>query len=357
MRHPRLGFAGLGWIGGLRLEAVAESGRAEVSALCDPAADRLDAAGRNYPAAALFTDYSAFLARAAELRLDGVVLATPNALHAEQAMAAFDLGLAVFCQKPLARSSAEVREVLHAARLADRLLGVDYSYRHTRGARELRRLVAAGEFGPIRYVESVFHNAYGPDKPWCYEPEQGGGALLDLGVHQIDLALWLLGAPAVEEVAGLAFAMGQPLSGDGVEDFATAQLALAGGTVVHMAVSWNAHVGKDCEIRTALFGSRGGAEIRNIDGSFYDFETVRHAGRTCTPLERESREWMSGAILEWSGRLAEDASYDAAAETSLIVAEVVDAVYHRSGRVTIPASPARVPQEPGPERALPAVSG
>ncbi|HEX6863897.1 MAG TPA: Gfo/Idh/MocA family oxidoreductase, partial [Thermoanaerobaculia bacterium] len=242
----KLGFVGLGWIGTMRLEAV--SAVAEVAALCEPAPQRLEEVARAHPGAATFSDFNEMLA--ADLRLDGVVIATPNSLHAPQTLAALDRGLAVFCQKPLALNAPEAREMVEAARKADRLLGVDYSYRHTEGAQALRRAVEAGELGRVFSVDTVFHNAYGPDKPWCFDPRlSGGGALMDLGVHLIDLALWLLGDPGVKEVHGGAWKGGQPLGEEEVDDFANARIELEGGASVSVAVSWNAHAGQDCVIR------------------------------------------------------------------------------------------------------------
>lgn len=328
MSAPRLGFVGVGWIGAMRMAAVAASGRAVVAALCDAAEERLAEAAARHGGAAAFTMYDELLKQAESLALDGIVIATPNALHAPQALAALERRLAVFCQKPLALNAAEAREMVEAARRADRLLGVDYSYRYTDGAREVRRMVQAGEIGHVFHVESIFHNAFGPDKAWCYDPRlAGGGALIDLGVHQIDLVLWILGARGVRSVHGRAFRGGKPFRGIGIDDFVTADLELEGGTRVHLAVSWNAHAGQDCIIRTSLFGTAGGVEFRNIDGSFFDFEVERRDGRQRRVIARESRDWLGRAILDWVERMRESPAFDATIEGSVHVAEVVDAIY------------------------------
>ena len=131
-----------------------------------------------------------------DLEVDGVVIATPSAMHAEQSIRALERGAAVFCQKPLGRTAAEVRAVVDAARAADRLLGVDLSYRFTEGMRRVRDLVRSGELGRVYAVDLVFHNAYGPDKPWFYDPAlSGGGCVMDLGVHLVDLAALDAGLP------------------------------------------------------------------------------------------------------------------------------------------------------------------
>lgn len=339
MSVPRLGFVGLGWIGAMRLKALAEAGAAEVAALCESIPERLETTGAEHPAAVRFDDLEGMLDRSEELRLDGVVIATPNALHAPQTLAALDRGLAVFCQKPLALNAREAREMVRAARRADHLLGVDYSYRFTDGAQALRRMIQDGELGRVFSLDLVFHNAYGPDKPWCWDPAlSGGGALMDLGVHLIDLAFWLLDDPEVRTVRGGVFRGGERLSlgrmtptGEvGVDDFATAWLDLRDGDVIaNFAVSWNAHAGQDCVIRAATFGTGGGAEFRNVDGSFYDFELARFNGRSGEVVTRESRDWLGRAILDWASRLAAGSHYDPEIERSVAVSEVVDAVYGR----------------------------
>src|SRR5205085_415527 len=126
-----------------------------------------------------------------ELDLDGLVIATPSASHAVQARAALERGIAVFCQKPLARTAAETASVVEAARAANRLLGVDLSYRHTEAMRHIGALARSGELGDIYAIDLVFHNAYGPDKAWFRDVKlSGGGCVIDLGTHLVDLALW-----------------------------------------------------------------------------------------------------------------------------------------------------------------------
>src|SRR4051812_23563956 len=136
---PRLGFLGLGWIGRNRLEAIAASGAATVVAVADadgaPAAEAAAAHG-----AELLSPDDLLLSYQG---LDGLVIATPSALHAEQATTALERGLAVFCQKPLARNAQECGAVVETARRSDRLLGVDLSYRHLAALEPVRQLLDA----------------------------------------------------------------------------------------------------------------------------------------------------------------------------------------------------------------------
>jgi predicted dehydrogenase len=318
--RPRLGFLGVGWIGRHRLDAVAASGAAEVVAVADAAGDAAAQAAATVGAAS-----SGSLHELLEHDLDGVVIATPNAFHAEQSIAALERGLAVFCQKPLGRNAAETKRVVDAARAADRLLAVDLSYRYTRAAQALRGAVA--ELGVVDAAELVFHNAYGPDKPWFYDRElAGGGCVIDLGTHLVDLALWLLGRPAVRSVDSRLLERG----GHGVEDYATARLDLETGTTVSLACSWNLPAGSDCTIRAAFYGRGEGAALRNVGGSFYDLRAERYRGTQTETLAEPPDAWGGRAVCEWARRLAAGERYDPEVEAAIEVAEVVDRIYGRA---------------------------
>jgi predicted dehydrogenase len=180
---PRLGFAGLGWIGQLRLRALVEADVADVVAICDPRTESTLRVAADLPGVRSCASLEELL----EQPVDGIVIATPSALHATQAIACLDAGYAVFCQKPLARSRDEAVRVVDAARRAERLLSVDMSYRFAAAVLALKRLVDTGALGVVHTADLVFHNAYGPDQPWYYARDlAGGGCLMDLGVHLVD---------------------------------------------------------------------------------------------------------------------------------------------------------------------------
>jgi len=323
---PRLGFLGVGWIGRKRMEAVAASGQAEVVAVADASAEALGSV--EFAGVQGVGSLGALL----ELGLDGVVIATPSALHAEQAIQALEAGCAVFCQKPLARTAAEARRVVDAARAADRLLSVDLSYRHTRGMRRIRDLVREGALGRVFALDLVFHNAYGPDKAWFYDPRlSGGGCVMDLGVHLVDLALWTLDFPAVRRVESRLFAGGQPIaaSSAGVEDFAVADLELEDGAVARIACSWKLHAGQDAVIRADVHGSAAGARMANVGGSFFDFVTERFQGTQRETLEQPPEDWGGQAALEWVGRLAAGERYDPECERLVELSAILDRIYGR----------------------------
>jgi predicted dehydrogenase len=335
---PRLGFLGVGWIGRNRMEALARDGLARVTAVADPQAEALEAAAEAAPSAVRVGSLEELL----EHELDGIVIATPSALHAEQAVAALERGLAVFCQKPLARDAAETQRVLEAARAADRLLAVDLSYRHVEALRAAHEQVASGAIGRLHTIDLVFHNAYGPDKPWFTDPElAGGGCLIDLGTHLVDLALWLTKA---DRVVPLSSIRGQrnhaidvetartlSLHGHAVEDHALAELAL-GDTRARLACSWFASAGRDCVFECTAWGDQGAVSVRNVGGSFYDFRAELRRGTASEVLVEPPDDWGGRAIAAWAERLRGDRGYDPAADELEAVAETIDAIYAQAGR-------------------------
>ena len=327
-RRPRLGFIGLGWIGLHRLAAIARADAAEIIALIDPVEQTLAAAAEHASKALHFTSANALL----DLDLDGVVIATPSAQHAEQCIAALKRRFAVFCQKPLGRTAKEVCEVIDAARSANRLLGVDLSYRHTNALQKLRQLVRGNEIGEIFAVDLIFHNAYGPQKPWFYDRSQsGGGCIVDLGIHLVDAALWILDQPIVS-VSSRLFHNGERIEQSAAlcEDYATARLDLANGAAMNLSCSWHLHAGRDAVIEASFYGTKGSAALRNVNGSFYDFVAERFNGTTRQILAEPPDEWFGRAAVEWTRRLALDPKFDPDIERMIEVATALDSIYENA---------------------------
>jgi len=327
-KRPHVGFLGVGWIGRHRMQAILDTAAVDVAAIADASAQTAVEAGKLAPQAKLVATLDDIL----DLGVDGVVIATPSALHAEQSIQALRRGVAVFCQKPLGRTEAEVRAVIDAARTADRLLGVDLSYRFTEGMCRVRDLISAGELGRVFAVDLVFHNAYGPDKQWFYDPAlAGGGCVMDLGVHLVDLALWVTGFPAVTEVSARLFADGERLGANPSrgEDYATASFELEGGAAVELACSWRLQAGCDAMISAAFYGTQGGARLSNVNGSFYDFIAERYRGTARETLALPPDAWGGRAAADWATRLAAGERFASEAERLVDVARVLDRIYGR----------------------------
>jgi predicted dehydrogenase len=328
--RPRLGFLGVGWIGRSRMEAVSRAGAAEVAAVAD-----LDPeTARDAAAACGCRTVCADLDQLLEHDLDGVVIATPTALHCDQAQRALERGVPVFSQKPLGRSRRECRGVIELARERDLPVGVDMSYRHTEAVRAALAILRAGGIGRPHAADLVFHNAYGPDKPWVRDPQlAGGGALIDLGCHLLDLARLFMGHLQSSSVHADLFAAGARLNGDRsvVEDLALAQVTLDDGRAIRLACSWWLPAGTDAVIEISLIGEGRSLKIRNVDGSFYDFETLLVEGRQAKRIAAPPDDWPGRALIEWSGRLGPRRTFNAEVLGLLPVAGLIDTIYGRPG--------------------------
>jgi predicted dehydrogenase len=198
---------------------------------------------------------------------------------------------------------------------------------------ELRTRLQAGEIGDIVAVELAFHDAYGPDADWYYDMDRaGGGCLLDLGCHLLDLSHWLLGARVPTRVQSMCSRNGRRLSKpvNEPEDFAVANIEYDGGTHVHLSCSWRASVGCGAIISARLFGTRGGAEVRNVDGSFDDFEVALHRGTEREVLGAPSDSWSDRALLVWAQALRGHHAVVADTGHLAATANLIDRIYGRT---------------------------
>jgi predicted dehydrogenase len=196
----------------------------------------------------------------------------------------------------------------------------------------VREAVLGGELGEVYAVDLTFHNAYGPDKPWFYDVKlAGGGCVMDLGSHLVDLALWILDFPQIKNVASALYAQGKrlPKPVEQVEDYAMAHLELNDGASIRLACSWGLAAGQDAVIEAVFYGTRGGAALRNVNGSFYDFTVERFYGTRRELLATFPDLWGGRALVDWARRLAADGRFDAKTQQLVDIAATLDRIYGR----------------------------
>lgn len=325
-----LGFLGVGWIGRNRMEKILSQSKAQAGVIVDPSSENAAEALKSAENARLESSYSAMVQ---DENLDGIVIATPSAMHAQQSMEALTAGKAVFCQKPLGRTAAEVREVVKAASDADKLLAVDLSYRYARAFQEIQKIVSNEELGDIFAVDLVFHNAYGPDKEWFYDiSRSGGGCVMDLGIHLVDFALWCLGFPEITQINSKLFYKGRKLEKleEQVEDYASVSMTSANNTVINMQCSWHLPAGRDAVIEARFYGTEGGAAVRNVNGSFFDFTAEKYEGTQTHTLVSPPDDWSGRAGVAWAEKLLKGGGFDPQNAKELIrTAEIIDRIYGR----------------------------
>ena len=333
-RPVRLGFLGVGWIGLSRMKSLLGSGFAEAVAIADPN----PAMAASAKALAAQATVCGSLDELLEQDMDGLVIATPSALHAQQSIKALDAGVAVFCQKPLGRSVNEVRSVVEAARRNDLPLGLDLSYRHTAAITRIRQLIEDETLGKLHTLDLVFHNGYGPDKPWFYDRRlSGGGCVMDLGIHLVDLALWSLDFDPVVSATSHLRQAGEVWRGadNTVEDLAFATLVTANGALIRIACSWRLNVGREAEISASFHGTRASARFANAGGSFYDFTAELQRGTTSKMLFSGKDDWGGGAAHCWLANVVACTGFDPACLQHVEVAEVLDLIYAPSSTIAL----------------------
>ena len=233
---------------------------------------------------------------------DAVVVATPNDLHAPVAVAALEAGAHVLCEKPLAHRLDAARAIAEAARKRRRFVMLDLSFRFTGGARTAKRFLESGRCGDLYHSSTYWARTRGIPTwaQWFFTAARsGGGPVIDLGVHRIDLALWFLGEPAVERVAAFAHGrLGRRLVGAkyDVEEFGGGILRCAGGASVVFETSWAENSGRREVMLTRTLGVRGGAVHRNLDHT-YEFVAELYEDRRGELVEVDAKRFVQPTLV------------------------------------------------------------
>ena len=186
----------------------------------------------------------------------------------------------------------------------------------------------SGELGKVFAADLTFHNAYGPQSAWLWDPKlSGGGCLIDLGVHLVDLALWLFDFPDVTDARATLLRDGRAVDLSEVEDFALGELTFSNGAHVRLACSWNLSAGRDAVIGATVYGTGGGAEMRNENGSFFDFSADLLKGRERQTIASPPDHWGGRAAAEWVGKLAAGERFSGSTDGLLQTAQALDRLY------------------------------
>jgi predicted dehydrogenase len=314
----------------------------EVVAICDVNEARARELADDLKIPRTYGDYMTMLA---EVRPDITVVATPNVFHKPMAIAALEAGSNVLCEKPLALTYADAQEMFDIAAAHDRILTAGTHFRFTPPMQVAKQQADAGFFGRIYAVRTAWQRRNGIPGygSWFTNRDlAGGGALLDIGIHALDRALYLMGYPRPVAVTGATFAefgpRGMGLGGWGsdifipaagarydVDDFAWAFIRFDNGAVVNLQVSWASNYPEVFE--TEIFGSEGGAYIGGRD----KVELYTTLNKQEVSIQTPLREAKVGSYLQLIENFVRAIDGDTTAdiptrEQALISVQIIDAV-------------------------------
>lgn len=345
-KKMRVGIIGCGGIsGGKHLPAIRKQGNIEVVAFCDKIIERAEEfrVKFDWPEAEVFADYKDLL----KLELDAVYVLTPNREHSFISIDALKAGKHVICEKPMAKTAAEAQQMLQAAKETGKLLTIAYQNRYRPDSTYLKRACANGELGDIYVAKAhaIRRRAVPTWGVFLDEEEQGGGPLIDIGTHALDLTLWMMDNYEPQMVVGSVYkklgdqtetanAWGDwDATQNTVEDSAFGFIKMKNGATILLESSWALNTLDVKEARTSLCGTLAGADMNDglrINKVKYNKQVIEKPELDATNIPYFDGTGESEEVVE------QQVFYDAVMnggdlvvkpEQALIVTKILEAIY------------------------------
>jgi predicted dehydrogenase len=309
----RVALLGSGYVQEFHARAVHEYPSAELVAVANWREQSANALAERYAIPRVTADWNEIVEAT---DVDAAVVATPNALHAPQSVALLRAGKHVIVEKPMATSVAECDEMIGASRASGAFLMVAHCWRFRDEVRAMRERVASGELGEVVKTRGYgAHATWGP-QGWFVDPAlAGGGALVDMGVHAIDTARFLLGDPTPNRVCA---AIGTRYGTYQVDDDGVLLITWSNGTnSVVESGWWQPRVG-GLEADTEVYGTKGYARIWDPEPPSEDYK-------------HDTQPMYTAQMAEFLGAIAEGRQPRPSGEDGRVVMQVVEDAY-RSAR-------------------------
>jgi predicted dehydrogenase len=275
-------------------------------------------------------------------KLDFISVCTPNYLHAPVTIAALERGIHVHCEKPIAMNAEETKDIIAARDRSGKKVMIGLGNRFTGETLLVRKLAAQGFLGEIYHARCGWRRRNGIPGRGGWFPDKrlaGGGALIDLGMHSLDLVMYFLDFPEVSEVMGNTYSkfgnsptrlrQGYRDRGEGafdVEDMAVGLIRLKNGTTVDFEISWASNVEKETKYYE-LLGTKGGVSFMNGELKIHSElmgTSVNMSPDPGTPLKSESE------FRHFIDCVKGDAKPRASLDQGLQLMRIIDAIYESS---------------------------
>ena len=335
----RVGIIGVGSISEAHLLGYQNLPDVEIYAFCDINEKRLREMGKKYGVTRLFTDKDEMLALP---EIDAVSVCTWNSQHAPCSIAALKAGKHVMCEKPMAMNTEEAEEMKKAAEESGKLLMVGFVRRYKESTNVLKEFSENGTLGDIYYTKATYLRRHGNPGGWFGDKSRsGGGPLIDLGVHVIDMARFVMGNPKPVSAYGITFnklgnrknLVDQPpyvsigsTSDDicDVEDFASAVIRFENGGVVSVETSFDLNLKED--IGTfEVFGTKGGGKLSPDLEIYTDVNGYMADVQIKKKLDTENA--FISEFRHFIDCVKGDAECVSPAEDGVIMMKILDAIY------------------------------
>lgn len=346
----KVGIIGCGGIAnGKHMPALSKVEEVEMVAFCDIIVERAEEAKAKYgtPDAKVFDDYKKMLA---DMDLDVVHVCTPNSSHAELSIAAMEADCHVMCEKPMAKTSAEAKSMIEASKRTGKKLTIGYQNRFRTDSRYLHNFCEEGGLGDIYFAKAhaIRRRAVPTWGVFLDEEAQGGGPLIDIGTHALDLTLWMMNNYKPKYVVGKTYhELSQTEKAANawgpwdpakftVEDSAFGFIMMENGATIFLESSWALNSLDVKEARTTLCGTKAGADMNNgltINGEDHSLLYEKKI-----ELQTGGVDFYDGAgerpeILEaksWVNAILHDTEPVVKPEEALIVTAILEAIYESS---------------------------
>ncbi len=346
----RIGIIGCGGIAnGKHLPALARLKQVNIVAFCDILPEKAQEAKEKYgtPEAVVETDYLKLLA---DPTIDAIHVCTPNDSHAEISIAALEAGKHVMCEKPMAKTAADARLMVEAAKRTGKKLNIGYQNRYRADSLYLKQICEDGDLGEIYYAKAhaIRRRAVPTWGVFLDEEKQGGGPLIDIGTHALDLALWMMDNYKPKVVLGKAYhklsSMENAANAWGpwdpekftVEDSAFAMIMMENGASIVLESSWALNTLDIDEAKVSLSGTLAGADMKGglrINGEKHSKLYTNEINLKATGVAFYEGESAKDSDIEaklWIDSLINGTELTVKPEQALVVSEILEAIYESS---------------------------
>jgi len=342
-----VGIIGTGGIaGGKHMPALSKLEGVEMTAFCDIEVAKAQAAAKRFgtPTAKVYADYRELLK---DPTIDVVHVLTPNDSHAEITIAALEAGKHVMCEKPMAKKAADARRMLEAARRTGKKLSIGYQTRQSAESQYLKKICMAGDLGEIYFAKAhaLRRRAVPTWGVFLDAEKQGGGPLIDIGTHALDLTLWMMDNYEPKSVVGNTYRKLGDNEGSAnawgpwdpkqftVEDSAFGFITMKNGATIILESSWAINLLDTTEANCTLAGTKAGADMKNglringeNKGTMY-VQNIQTDGGGVAYFDSKGVDLAFEEAKSWINAVRNDTDPIVLPEQALVVSEILEAIY------------------------------